>query len=52
LLDLLTNGSSTGYGVDMAWNLLETINKDELPNDSKESNEKSLIELESINKLM
>jgi hypothetical protein len=27
LLDLLTDGSFTEYGVDKAWNLLETIHK-------------------------
>jgi hypothetical protein len=52
VLDLLTDGSFSEYGVDSVWNLLETIHKDERPNDSKKSDEKSLIELESINKFM
>jgi predicted HAD superfamily Cof-like phosphohydrolase len=44
LLDLLTNGSFTEYGVDKAWNLLEAIHKDELSKYSKELDEKSLVE--------
>jgi hypothetical protein len=52
LLDLLTDGSFTQYGVDKAWDLLETIHKDEFSKDSKEPDEKSLVELESINKFL
>jgi hypothetical protein len=51
LLDLLIDRSFT-EGVDKAWNLLETIHKDELSKDSEELDEKSLVELESINKFM
>jgi hypothetical protein len=52
LSDLLTDGSFTEYGVDKAWDLLETIHKDDILKDSKEPDTKSLAELESINKFM
>jgi hypothetical protein len=52
LLDLLTGGSFTEYGVYKALNLLETIHKDKTLKESEAVDSNSLVELEYINNFM